>query len=131
MRSRKNAISHVDSSTMQLIVAASTSVPEGNLPSHQPSRHVSLIGLSIHNSDRGMLEAMGPRGTQQVLPEPKPGTLASLDFSNGLQITHPNAAFNTEFDFESLFGPGSMINSDVFHCDLSLYRRMNPVRMSR
>ncbi|KNB04821.1 hypothetical protein FOXG_16200 [Fusarium oxysporum f. sp. lycopersici 4287] len=118
MRPRKNAISHIDSSTMQPIAAANTSVPDGNPPSHQPSRHVSLTGLSIHNSDLGMLEAMGPREVQQVLPEPKPGT-GNLDFSNGLQTTHPNAAFNTKFDFESLFGPGSMINSDIRHCDLS------------
>ncbi|KAI7770075.1 hypothetical protein ACKAV7_001937 [Fusarium commune] len=119
IRPRKNTISHVDGRTIQLIAAASVSVPEGNSPSRQPSRHVALAGLPIHNLNWGMLEAMGPLEVQQVLPEPKPGTLGSLDFSNGFQTMHPTTAFNTKFDFESLFGRGSMINSDVLHCDLS------------
>ncbi|KAG7404072.1 Respiration factor 2 [Fusarium oxysporum f. sp. rapae] len=119
IRPRKNTINHLDSSTIRLIAGASVSVPEGNSPSHQPSSHLSLAGLPINNSDRGMLGAMGPREVQQVLPEPKPGTLGSLDFGNGLQITNLNASFNTNFDFESLFGPGSMIDFNVLHCDLS------------
>ncbi|KAJ3453139.1 hypothetical protein MRS44_018794 [Fusarium solani] len=120
MRPRANTISHVDSSTMKMIAAANASVQGGIPPTHTYSRHLSLAGLPIPSLDRGMPATMGQRGLQHGLPKLETSTLGSLDFSNGLRTAPPvAAAFNTEFDFEGLFGSGSTINPDALHYNRS------------
>ncbi|EEU35442.1 uncharacterized protein NECHADRAFT_86231 [Fusarium vanettenii 77-13-4] len=120
MRPRANTISHVDSSTMKMIAAANASVQGGIPPTYTHSRRLSLAGLPIPSLDRGILATMGQRGLQHGLPKLETSTLGSLDFSNGLRTAPPvAAAFNTEFDFEGLFGSGSTINPDALHYNRS------------
>ncbi|KAH8662795.1 hypothetical protein BGZ61DRAFT_499413 [Ilyonectria robusta] len=119
MRPRANTISHVDDSAIQMIAAANASVARGIPPTQTHSRHPSLAVLPINSLDHvfgGMSAAMGQRGVQHGLSKLETRTLGGLEFSNGPRTAPPTAAFNTEFDFESLlFGPGSTTNPNALH----------------
>ncbi|KAK5994487.1 hypothetical protein PT974_04964 [Cladobotryum mycophilum] len=101
MRPRANTISHVDGVAMQ-IAAANASTARGMHQSH--NRHQSLAGLPLHNLDQmlgGMSMTLGQRGGHG-LPKIDTSQLTN-DFDNGLRTAPPGSAFNSEFDFESLF----------------------------
>ncbi|KAL6894755.1 fungal-specific transcription factor domain-containing protein [Trichoderma evansii] len=117
MRPRANTISHVDGAAMQMIASANASVARGMHGGH--SRHPSLAGLPMHNFDvfAGMsMAAMGQRTMMHGLPKLETGQIGGTDFENALRTAPPLAAFNPEFDFESLlFGPGTTINPNALH----------------
>ncbi|KAK1254119.1 hypothetical protein MKX08_008114 [Trichoderma sp. CBMAI-0020] len=119
MRPRANTISHVDGAAMQMIASANASVARSMHGGH--SRHPSLAGLPMHNFDHmfttGMtMAAMGQRAMMHGLPKLETGQIGGTDFENALRTAPPLAAFNPEFDFESiLFGPGTTINPNALH----------------
>ncbi|KAL7919603.1 fungal-specific transcription factor domain-containing protein [Trichoderma austrokoningii] len=118
MRPRANTISHVDGATMQMIASANASVARGMHGGH--SRHPSLAGLPMHNFDHvftGMsMAAMSQRAMMHGLPKLETGQIGGTDFENALRTAPPFAAFNPDFDFESiLFGPGTTINPNALH----------------
>lgn len=116
MRPRANTISHVDGAAMQMIASANASVARG-VAAH--SRHPSLAGLPVHNLDLyfgGMSAALGQRGLPHGLPKLETAQISSNDFDTGLRTAPPMAAFNPDFDFESmLFTQGSTINPNALH----------------
>ncbi|KAK3494137.1 fungal-specific transcription factor domain-containing protein [Neurospora hispaniola] len=119
MRPRANTISHVDTTTMQLIAAANAQAARAMPPQH--SRHPSLAGFPHHNFDHhaytGMANAMVQRGVPHGLPKLETHTMNGMDFSTGLR-TAPIMPFNPEFDFgdpSMLFSPASTINPNALH----------------
>ncbi|KAF4119781.1 Fungal specific transcription factor domain [Geosmithia morbida] len=128
MRPRANTISHVDQSAMQMIAAASNNsnnsiapprMPQGHGHGHGHSRHPSLAGLPLHGFDHtfgGMAAAMNAQrgGMHHGLKIETAQSNAVNDFSVGnLRTAPPMAAFNPDFDLETLMFGTSMSSSTI------------------